>query len=195
MGKRKTTQTAQKLQVGSKQKVAIVAIVVTAFLLASGVSYLYQMNKNNRAENAAVTPAATAVVQLNADTTQVPLSSPFTVTLTLDSAQNAVDAADFVLTYDQNKLSAESVETGEFFKTYPVNSKSEGYIKVSGVAYFENNQLVIPQGRGVVARITFTPLKKGSTKILIDPDDTTIASAGKNILDSTRIKDLEIRVQ
>ena len=193
--KTRSRKTVQWSHIGQKQKLGIIAILTGAFVIGIAASYLYQSNKKSTTTTEVLAPSATAVVQLNVDKTQVSLSSPFTVNLTLDSAQNGVDAADFVLTYDKNKLYADKVETGEFFRTYPVNSVRKGSIKVSGVAYFENNQLVIPKGKGDVARITFTPLKKGATKIKIDPENTTIASAGKNILDVSQVKDLEIRIQ
>src|SRR3989338_367667 len=187
--KTKSRKNPQWSKIGKKQKWGIAAILAGALVIGIAASYLYQSNKKSATVADVSAPAATAAVQLSTDTTIIRQSSAFTVTITLDSGQNSVDAADFVLNFDANKLSADNVQTGEYFRTYPVNSVSNGSIKVSGVAYFENNQLVIPKGKGEVARITFTPPTKGATKIRIDPDDTTIASAGKNILDKSQVKD------
>lgn len=140
-------------------------------------------------------PTANAEITLSTPSTTVAVNEPFEITLGLDSSEFAVDAADFIVSYNEEYLRLADLREGDFFKTYPSKTASRGLIKLSGVAFFENNNLVIPKGKGTVALFRFTPVKTGNTTIRIDPQKTIIASGGKNILDTSKITDLEITVQ
>ena len=138
----------------------------------------------------------TAVLTLSSDNLQVNKGEEFTVTLSLDSKETEVAAADFIISFDPRYLQAIEVTPGKFFSDYPVLNKNENSVKISAVASFDGESLILPKGKGTVGQIRFRALDKaGSTQISPDSAKTIVATAGQNILDKNQLNKLAIEVQ
>src|SRR3989344_2358453 len=95
----------------------------------------------------------TAVLTLSSDNLQVNKGEEFTVTLSLDSKETEVAAADFIISFDTRFLQAIEVTPGKFFSNYPVLTKTENNVKISAVASFDGESLILPKGKGTVGQI------------------------------------------
>lgn len=180
--------------------IVIVAVLAACFVVGFLISKLYLGIKNF------VTPANTqnqtkniplsAILLLTANKKTYTTNEKIKVTLGLDSGGQGVEAADFIITFDPALLKAEEVTTENYFRTYPIKTVANNFVKISGIAFFDGKSLVIPKGKGVVAEITFTPLTKTkSAKITVDRSKTIIASGGKNILNPAKIKDVTFSIK
>lgn len=137
-----------------------------------------------------------AYLALTSDKKSVKKNDAFKVTLTLDSRNNNVEAADFVLTYDSNVLEAVNVTTGKFFPNYPKKESGDGKVTISGSATVSGDKLIIPKGKDTVAVISFKAIStKTSAKISFDKEKTIVASGGKSILNTDKITDLKINIK
>ena len=120
----------------------------------------------------------------------------FTVTMTLDSKDAEVAAADIVVSYDTDSLKVVSVTTGNFFSNYPINQTSGDTVKISGVASFDGQNLILPKGKDTVGQIKFLAIKQNNrTLIKYHKAKTVVATAGKDIYDKSQIAKLYINVQ
>lgn len=118
-----------------------------------------------------------------------------TITITLDSQGQEVAAADLVVQYDPKYLKVENVSTGSFFENYPINTTSADYVKISGVASFNGETLILPKGKDTVGQITFKALnKKGKAVINFNKSKTIVASQGQNILDQGKLTNIFIEI-
>lgn len=137
-----------------------------------------------------------AYLSLTADKKSVNKNDSFAVTLVIDSQNNNVEAADFVLTYDPGILQVTNVAPGGFFPNYPKKESGDGYVAISGSATVSGDKLLIPKGRDTVASITFKALTaKTKAVISFDREKTVVASEGKNILDGSKLKNLIINIK
>lgn len=163
-----------------KQAQAIVTIFVGCLLFGFALSYSYVKLASKRATS------KPAILTLTADKKEVKIGEKFLVKIELDSKNQGVGAADFVLNFDPSYLQPIKLSEGNFFKTYPVKKVEENFIKISGMANLEGNTIMIPKGKGLVATIVFQAEKetKGA-EIVFDKEKTVVASAGKNILGKT----------
>lgn len=135
-----------------------------------------------------------AALTLYADPPEVKKGSTLTVDILIDSPNQGVEAADFVINYDTDIFKVASISAGNYFGQYPINSIGDGFVKLSGVASLENNTLKIPKGRGTVGTLHVTAKKSArNSKISFDKDKTIVATNGKNIMGE--VKDLEITVK
>lgn len=176
------------------QNVGLVVLLILLFLVGFGIVSLYQTQKTTDTTGKVL--PKTAKLSIVSDKKTVSAGESFTVKLLLDSGNQAVEAADFTLTFDPKYLQVKNVAPGSYFKSYPVNKTEEDTVKISAVAYFDGSSVIIPKGRGDVASITFsavTPVAK--TSINIDPVKTAIASKGQNILAANKITDFSLRVR
>ena len=183
-------------QVQKKEKVVIISILVGAFFLGlSGAIQIFKLARSNPAESLLPKqPASKAVVSLSSQSKVVNQGDNFTVTVTVDTGATNVEAADFVVNYDQKYLQAVSVNPGDFFKVYPKKEASGGKVWITGIAQFENNTFTIPKGKGSVGQITFQAVRKtNNTALKIDKQKTIVASKGKNILGNTQ--NLVLKIQ
>lgn len=169
-----------------------IVILIIFFFVGLGITIgfrNFQRSKttNNVPENAALTLAS--------DKPQVQKGEEFTVTITLDSQDTEVAAADFVVDFDPKKLKVVSIATGSFFTNYPVNTTGENFVKLSGVASFDGEVLTLPKGKDVVGHITFQALENtGKTEVKFNSSKTIVATAGKNILDKKNLAKTEVEV-
>ena len=180
---------------GKKQTTVI---VVAVFFLAGLAGSLWY--RNLKSKGGLGVPGAgkeqMASLRLTSNKNSVRQGDEFTVSLTLDSGSVGVDAADFVVDFDPQFVKVEKVTEGEFFKTYPINKTDAGSVRVSGVAFFDGKNIIVPKGKGVVAKVNFIALDKpGDSQILVNRDKTIVAVGGKNILDTDKVYDFELRIK
>lgn len=138
--------------------------------------------------------AAKAAVNLSTTKNNLKPGEQFKVTMTLDSGNQEVAAADFVVLFDPKSVQVLGVTTGKYFSNYPINRTGENYIKISGVAGYNGKSLKLPKGRETVGEITFKALDKGTATISVDQKKTIIATAGKNILNKNKAGKLDVNI-
>ena len=171
-----------------KQTKLIILLII--FLLGSVLAFRF-LRKPQQAKL-----PVTAVLTLAGDKQQVSRGEELTVTLSLDSKETEVAAADFVIRFDPGFLQAVEVTPGKFFSNYPVLTKNENSVKISAVASFDGESLILPKGKGAVGQIIFRALdKQGSSEIYPDSAKTIVATSGQNILDKNQLNKLAIEVQ
>ena len=167
-------------------------IVAVLFVLSLGLTLgIGSFKKSN-------SPAlpSNAALSLESDKNSVNPGQEFTVTMTLDSGKTEVAAADFVLQYDPKYLKVVSVSTGKFFTNYPINTQAGNYVKISGVASFDGETLVLPRGKDTVGKIVFRALQNaGKTTVKFDSSKTIVATNGQNILNKKKLASLTLNVQ
>lgn len=139
---------------------------------------------------------ASAVLTFESDKTNISPGENFLVTLNLDSQDTEVAAADFIVKFDPKYLKVVDVSTGNFFSLYPVKTISGDFIKISGIASYEEDTIVLPKGNESVGQITFQAKEKtGSTTISFDPAKTIVANSGQNILNKKSLSRLNIDLE
>jgi len=137
-----------------------------------------------------------AILSLSSNKDQVTAGEEFNVVMTLDSGDLEVAAADFVVHFEPKFIKAVSVSTGKFFNNYPISVTGDDYIKISGVASFDGNTLVLPKGKETVGVIKFQALSnKGRAVIKYNKENTVVATAGQNIIDQNKLAKIFIPVQ
>ncbi|OGG02166.1 hypothetical protein A2W14_06575 [Candidatus Gottesmanbacteria bacterium RBG_16_37_8] len=171
----------------------MVFLVAVFFILGLVVSFAYQ--KYQKSKTATTPLAPNAILSLVSDKEKVSPGEEFTVTMSLDSDDSEVAAADFVVQYNPKYLKVVSVATGKFFNNYPINITGSDHVRISGVASFDGNTLVLPKGSETVGYITFSALgNKGRAVINIDKIKTVVATSGQDILDRKNIKKIDVSV-
>ena len=175
------------LDLEMKNKNLLFVIVIFAVLL--GLIYFFRQSKQPKLNQ-------TAILSLQSDRLEVSPGQELTISMDLDSNENEVAAADIILRFDPQFLKVVSVATGNFFSNYPVNTTGKNYVKLSGVASFNGETLLLPKGRESVGRVVFQSTgKTGKTTLQFDPGKTIIATAGQNILDKTKLPILTLDIK
>ncbi len=184
-----------KKYLGRKQ--TLVVIVVAFFVVGLAGSIWYRsLRSQGNGIGLPSDKTKQATLRLSSNKNSVRTNDEFTVTISLDSGDMGVDAADFVVDFNPQYVKVESVTTGDFFQTYPINRTETDSIRISGVAFFDGKNIVIPKGTGTVGKINFIALdQKGDSRIEFDRNKTIVATGGENILDSDKIHDFELRIQ
>ena len=170
-----------------KNRLFIVIGIIALFLLLYFSFISASKNQNSQlSEN--------AILTLDSDKNQVKINEELLVTLTLDSSVYEVGAADFIIKYDPNFFSVSDITTGNYFSYYPVNTIGKDSIKLSGVASYDGDVLILPKGRDTVGIFTFKALKKGTSTISLDKNKTIVATDGQNILNKKNLSGLEVTI-
>lgn len=190
-------------EIGKKQKILILAVLIGSLLF--GLFLPVAINNLSSLKPPKITPSPTpipipAVISLSTDLpagkagkNEVETDATFSATININSVNQGVEAADFVINFDPDYLSVATVSSGNYFGLYPVKEIGADSVKISGIANLVDNKFIIPIGKGVIAKIVFETLSATeSTKISFDREKTIVASGGKNILD--RITNLEVRI-
>ena len=121
------------------------------------------------------------------------MGATFSAILNINSPNQGVEAADFVVSFDPDYLKVATISAGNYFGIYPVKQIEKDRVKISGIANLVNDKFIIPIGRGTIGSIVFETLDATtSTQISFDREKTIVASGGKNILD--QITNLEVRI-
>lgn len=177
----------------SRRQGRTVLLVIVFFILGLAVSFVFQKFRSSKPAEPSI--PKNALLSLTTDREKVASGQEFTVTLNLDSSGSEVAAADFVIRFDPEFVKVVSVTTGSFFNNYPVNITANDHVRLSGVATFDGNTLILPKGSGPVGYIKFQALQtRGSAVISIDKVKTVVATAGQDILDRKTIKKLDVDV-
>jgi hypothetical protein len=192
--------------IGKREARLIILILLICFVGAFALSYGYIkfLNKKNTPpipaeplpEKTEILPNATAALSLTTEQKSVSRGDTFSISLAIDTDENKVEAADFVINFDGSLLAAREIKQGSFFGVLPVKNIENSRIKISGMANLIGDTIVVPKGKGEVAAIVFEARRSADkTVISIDPSETIIASSGKNILDPTKITDLAVEIK
>lgn len=168
-------------------------IVVTFFALGILLATGYRYIKGKSQKDSGL--PQNAILTLESDKTKVSAGETFNVILTLNSGESEVAAADIVVHYDSQFVKVVSVSPGTFFASYPINITGDDYIKISGVASFDGQTLILPKGKDTVATITFQAISKGRAVIKYNQSKTIVATAGENIVDENKLSKMFITVQ
>ena len=180
--------------IGKKQKILILAVLIGSLLF--GLFLPVTINSLSNLKQAKLTPSPTpipipAVISLSSEKPEAALGATFSATININSPNQGVEAADFVVNFDPDYLSVATVSSGNYFGLYPVKEIGADSVKISGIANLVDNKFIIPIGKGVIGKIVFETLSAtDSTKITFDREKTIVASGGKNILDQNKITDL-----
>ncbi len=185
-------------QIRSKEKLLILSLLFFCFLLGfAGAIFLGKAAFTvSISSNSPILPSPIPVpadVSLSTPNQKVGSGGSFDVTINLSSPSVGVEAADFIIYFDPQILKAINIQDGNYFKNYPVKKIAQNYVKISSVASFGNNKIIIPKGKGIIASVRFTALKPADTLIYFDPDKTIIASNGKNIVGKMSSLNLSIK--
>ena len=185
-----------KKKIQNQQKLIIVLVLILFFVAGIGLSVWFKNSSFKSSTGESKTLPKTASLKLTTENKRVNVNESFTVKLTLDSGDQGVEAADFIVTFDPQYLQVRSLNSGTYFKTYPVKKTELNSIKISGVAYFDGQSIIVPKGKADVASMEFTAIaKSSSSKIAIDREKTVVASDGQNILNLNKINDLTISIR
>jgi len=190
-------------KLGKKERTSIIFILIAAFLFGLLGSVVYksfgtfsQLPARKKLSEQAATPvpARPASLALQTASNNIKAGETFTVDI-YQQSPDGVEAADFVVNFDPEFLAVDSLNEGNYFKNYPINKTEETFVKLSGVATLENNTVIVPKGKGIVGTIVFKAVKNtDSTSVSFDRTQTIVAYGGKNILDQSKITDLEISI-
>jgi hypothetical protein len=190
-------------KLGQKQKVAIVIILAVSFIIGLGGQVVYQKLTYKPYPTPIPLPTEIPLSASLELTTDLPtdemggkaeVGATFSAILNIDSPNQGVEAADFVIRFDPSYLKVATVSAGNYFGLYPIKEISTDSAKISGIANLVNNRFLIPKGKGVADSIVFETLEATeSTKISFDREKTIVASNGKNILGE--IKDLSVKIE
>jgi len=186
-------------KIGKKQQMIIIAVLIGAFIF--GISLPVGINKFSTYQPAKVLPSPTpiplpAVISISSDKVEIKRGATFSATININSPNQGVEAADFVVDFDPDYLSVATISAGNYFGLYPVKTFEKGKAKISGIANLVNNKFIIPVGKGKIGSIVFEALSAtDSTKITFDREKTIVASGGKNILDLEKITDLIVSIK
>lgn len=193
-------------KIGIKEKIIVLAILACSFLFGLYIPIiLYRIDSRNKPYSYLTSPSPTsnptsiplpATLALTTDISDIKTNSTFSATISINSPNQGIEAADFLLHFDPNYLKVATLSTGKFFSLYPIKQTGEDFVKISGIAGLVNNRFLIPKGEGVVATIIFKTLEAtNSTKIIFDRKMTIVASEGVNILDVNNIVDLSLVIR
>lgn len=184
-------------RVNKNQKIIIGIILVSAFTL--GIlfpSVLRNTFTRQTGQQQAAPLPKTSTLSLTGAKNRLIVGENFTVLINLDSKNQGVEAADFVMNYDPAYLKVDKVATDTFFKSYPINTYDGNSVRISGVAFFDGKKLSIPKGKGTVGIITFTTVAATpKTTVTFDRTKTIIAANGQNILNPSGVTDLTVAIQ
>ncbi|MBI2616504.1 hypothetical protein HYW55_00005 [Candidatus Gottesmanbacteria bacterium] len=147
--------------------------LIMLFALISGIGASYYFSLSN--------PPTQALVYLKTSQKSPHKGDIVPITLSLDSKNTGIEAADFVVTFDPSFLSFQTLEKGSFFQTYPRTEIGENRLYISAIATLKDDTVILPKGKGDVATILFVANKSGVTDITIDQKETTVAVSGRNI--------------
>lgn len=186
-------------KIGKRKKVIILAILAGSFFF--GIFMPITVTNLSYKKPTLPIPSPTPIplpasLTVTSDKRQAALNDTFIATINIDSPNQGVEAADFVVNFDPEILRVATVSGGNYFGLYPVKTAENDNVKISGIANLVNNKFIIPKGRGTAGSITFEALSAtDSTKISFDREKTIVASGGKNILDMEKIADLDIIIK
>lgn len=187
----------RKLPKKNQNLILIVLIICFAIGIASPniIKTISKVGNNKTASKLSPAPIPIpADLSLNTAKNEIKKGDAFEVEISINSPNQGVEAADFVVKFDPGFLSVATVSAGNFFGAYPINQFESGSVKLSGVATLKNATLNIPKGRGTVGTIFFTAEKSTlSTNIYFDKFKTIVANNGENITGS--MKNLEISIK
>jgi len=107
----------------------------------------------------------------------------FNVSVNVDTASQAVDGVDAIISYDQNLLQVVSVSEGSFLPTVTSSIATLGTVKIYGVA----NSGSAKTGIGVLATITFKAKAAGTAIVSFTcqqglTTDSNINKGGQDII-------------
>ncbi|TAL80256.1 MAG: hypothetical protein EPN88_01405 [Bacteroidetes bacterium] len=186
-------------RLGQKEKIIIYIILSVCFAIGFiGASYFgkqkSQLFQSNNALPSSTASPKQAELSLYTSNLQTKVGEPFDIQLNLSSSDIGVEAADFIIRYDSAYIQINDISLGNYFQNYPIKRITADYIKISAVASFIANKIIIPKGEGTIATIHATPAQSiEKTTIFIDHDKTVIASAGRNILGQTNSLTISIQ--
>ncbi|MCL4338279.1 cohesin domain-containing protein [Patescibacteria group bacterium] len=186
-------------RVGKIQKFIIITLLVVSFVFGIAGPATYQKLTYNVAPTP--TPSATPIplpaeLWLTSNLSSTQLGATISAIINIDSPNQGVEAADFVLDFDPNYLSVATISSGNYFSLYPIKNISSDSAKISGLANLINKKFIIPIGKGTIGTVTFNTLQStSSTSIRIDKIKTIIASGGKNILNANILQPLNIGIR
>lgn len=179
----------------------VIIIAVLAGIFTFGFLLPFGINKFSTYKPSKPLPLPTPIpipaeISLNADKKVLTSGATFSAIININSPNQGVEAADIVVDFDPNYLSVATVSAGNYFGQYPVKETGSGFVKISGIANLVNNKFIIPIGKGTIGSIIFETLSAtGNTKISFDREKTIVAAGGKNILDQSKITDLQVIIK
>lgn len=186
-------------KIDQKKQIIIIAILIGSFVF--GILIPVAVSNLTYKKSALPAPSPTSIpipasLTLSADSASVKLGATFSATININSPNQGVDAADFIVDFDPQYLKVATVSGGNYFGLFPVKSATESAVKITGIANLVNNRFIIPIGEGTIGTITFQTLSAtGNTDIKFDREKTIVASKGENILDQNKITDLQIMIK
>ncbi len=186
-------------KIGQQQKIIIISILVGSFLV--GILLPPVLNNLSNPKIKLPPPSPTPIpipasLSLTSDKSNIKLGATFSATLNINSPNQGVEAADFVVNFDPKILKVATVSGGNYFGLYPVKAIEKDKVKISGIANLVNDKFIIPIGRGTIGSIVFQSLvATPSTQISFDREKTIVASKGENILDLNNILDLKVSIK
>lgn len=148
--------------------------IIVAFALLTGIPvsvFLVQQRQELRkravpATTVAITPPA--LTKKKGDT--------FTVSVTVNTGDNTVSAAQLVVTFDSTKLKANAITAGSFLPIILV----PGAISGSSASITVGSQTTTPQqGEGTLATVTFEALADSGTTGISFGSETRVAGIGE----------------
>lgn len=186
-------------KIGKKQKIVIISILAGSFLVGIFLPAIITNLSSPKIKRPPPSPTPILIpasLSLTSDKNNIKLGTTFSAILNINSPNQGVEAADFVVNFDPKYLKVATVSAGNYFSLYPVKAIEKDNVKISGTANLLKDKFIIPIGRGTVGTIVFESLAATpSTQISFDREKTIVASKGKNILDQNNITDLQIVVK
>lgn len=142
------------------RKILVSGLVLVLLLVGLGAGLLLVQRQQDIREKAA--PAST--LSILPPTKTVEEGEAFSLSVSINTAENVVTAAELYITYDKDKLTLESVTPGTFL---PVELVRPAINNAAGTASmtFGAQPANPPQGSGVLATLNFKALSSGSARV------------------------------
>lgn len=192
--------TAEYYRIGKREKWIILAVLFIIFFLGFSVAWGYQKvlrpvklpSINSQPIPAVISTPISLTLQ--SPQKEIPVNTTFPVTLSIDTKDQPIEAANFSLQFDPDYLKVSDITQGDFFQLYPKIETIGAEINIYAAANLVNNTFIAPRGKGSIAVISFEAIKAAeSTRISIVKDKTIVASRGNNLTGETG--DLEISIK
>jgi hypothetical protein len=171
------------------------SIIIAVFIIGFAFPVLVKNYLGKRA-GVAPTPPPSAAKQLTGpyyrfqpETVALKKGETAKVKVFLNTDKKTIEAFDFIAKYDSSVVEVTSVETTPLFPSYPAIEYGNGSITVGGNIGIDKSFSV----NDTLLLVTLEGKGKGETKLEVDKDKSTIASRGKNILESNN--SLRIKVE
>lgn len=133
---------------------------------------------------AAPTPVP-SLLKLDPSAQTLKVGETLSVTLSLSSGDEEIDAVDAIVNFDPAVFRVEKIVPGKIFTLYPIkeSDNKSGQVQLSAAAEIKESKITSFRGSGELGTIVFRALKAASSTEVSWDTNSIAAFNGQNILD------------